>query len=464
MTEHQNGPEKETIKAQVSQGLGEAREFAKSLDMEQVKSGEWFVKLLQKVVQAYDRNARAEYFQKKYPGLPPDEIADTLISVTARYATVAGGVAGATASAAQVSTLTTAGMTAPIFVGAVGSEMIYLARIQLRLILDLSVVYDLQLDPDDPEDILMVFGYAMGVAPTELIGAAARQAARGGTHTLVKKYVSKSVLKAVQSFAKKLGFKILQKTILKYAVPIASAAVGGGYNYVSTRSLGSIAKVHFGNRRKFTNELQNLVSRKNAYDLVFPAAAMYVANLDGELSPKELELYRAMLSRMSFDDHTPEDFQRLLDNEADLIEAVAGIEDPLVRRSLMEVMTLMAVCDGELADEEREFLSDVAVRLSVPLDMAEVEKRAEEYRITVKQNLAGRAATSIGGTAIAAGGRAAALGGRMRGKLGGAFGRKKPTEEAATVMCVGCLEEISVVHKFCPECGQPAAEVSGAMV
>lgn len=174
LTEHQREPEKETIKAQVSQGLGEAREFAKSLDMEQVKSGEWFMKLLQKVVQAYDRNARTEYFQKKYPGLPPDEIADILISVTSRYATVAGGVAGATASAAQVSTLTTAGMTAPIFVGAIGSEMVYLARIQLRLILDLSVVYDLQLDPDDPEDVLMVFGYAMGVAPTELLGAAAR--------------------------------------------------------------------------------------------------------------------------------------------------------------------------------------------------------------------------------------------------------------------------------------------------
>ncbi len=178
--------EEETIKARVSEGLDEARQFAKTLDFEQVKSGEWFVKLLQKVVHSYDRNARAEYFQQKYPGLPPDDIADILTSVTSRYAAVAGGIAGAAATSAQITTLGTAGMTVPLFVGAIGTEMIYLSKIQLRLMLDLSVVYDLQLDPEDPEDVLMVFGYAMGVAPAEVIGTAALQAARGGTSTLVK--------------------------------------------------------------------------------------------------------------------------------------------------------------------------------------------------------------------------------------------------------------------------------------
>ncbi|CAA9426786.1 MAG: hypothetical protein AVDCRST_MAG01-01-2652 [uncultured Rubrobacteraceae bacterium] len=190
--------------------------------------------MLQKVVHAYDRNARAEYFRRKYPGLSSDEIADALISVTARYATVAGGVAGAAATSTQLATLTTAGMTAPLFVGAIGSEMIYLVRIQLRLVLDLSVVYDLRLDPEDPEDVLMVFGYALGIAPAEMLGTVASKAAGGGTKTLVKKYVSKEVLRAIQDFARKLGFKILQRTILKYAVPVASAAVGGGYNYVAT--------------------------------------------------------------------------------------------------------------------------------------------------------------------------------------------------------------------------------------
>lgn len=407
-------PEEETIKARVSEGLDEARQLAKTLDFEQVKSGEWFIKLLQKVVYAYDRNARAEYFQQKYPGLPPDDIADILTSVTSRYAAVAGGIAGAAATSAQITTLSTAGMTAPLFVGAIGTEMIYLSRIQLLLVLDLSVVYDLQLDPEDPEDVLMVFGYAMGVAPAEVIGTAALQAARGGTSTLVKKYISKNVLKAIQDFARKLGFKILQRTILKYAVPVASAAVGGGYNYVSTRALGGIAKSHFKNRRKFTGELLTLVSRKNTYDLVFPAAAMYVANLDGELSSEERELYRAMLSRMSFVEHTPDEFQKLLDDEANLVEVAAGIEDREVRRTLMAVMVLMAVCDGELAKKEREFLTNIAAQLRVPVDLGEVERRTLDYRITTSQNVAVKAAIGIGDRAMTAGGK-------VGGKLGRVF-------------------------------------------
>ena len=58
-------PGDENIKAKVSEELEKAKAFAKTLDFEEVKNGEWFIKLLQQVVRAYDRNARATYFQKK---------------------------------------------------------------------------------------------------------------------------------------------------------------------------------------------------------------------------------------------------------------------------------------------------------------------------------------------------------------------------------------------------------------
>ncbi len=47
-----------------------------------------------------------------------------------------------------------------------------------------------------------------------------------------------------------------------------------------------------------------MVSRQNTFDFAFPAAVMYVAQVDGQFSPKEKDFYKAMLSRMSFDDHT----------------------------------------------------------------------------------------------------------------------------------------------------------------
>ena len=414
----------EPLKSQVSKELEEAKALAKSLDFEKVKTGEWFIALLKQVVKAYDRNARAAYFQKKYPGLPSDEIADILTKVTVTYAAIAGAVTGVAASANEIAALGSGGMTAALFVGTIGAEMLYLASIQMRLMLDMSVIYDLQLDPEDPEDILMIFGYALGVAPTEMFGKGLQIAARAGTTSTIKKVVSKGTLETLQKFAQRLGFKILQRTIIKYAVPVASAAVGSGYNYATTKSVGQIAKHHFKNRGKVTDELRALVSRQNTYDLAIPAAAMFMAQVDGNVSPKERELYRAMLSRMSFEEHTPTDFQRLVSDEQSILDAVSQIDDVELRKVLIELLTLMAIYDGSLLNEEREFLMNAAEKLGVPLDIEQVEKRTNEYQVIVERNLLERTAGAMGGAAVAAIGKAGQAANRFKDVLGKAANRQ----------------------------------------
>ena len=470
-----DGTGDEVLKAQVASGFEEAKQLAKSLNFDEVKSGEWFFRLLRKVIQSYDRNARATYFQQKYPGLPPDEIADILTSVTVRYATIAGALAGAAATANQIALLGSVGMTMALFLGSIGAEMLYLAKIQMRLVLDISVVYDLQLDPEDPEDILMIFGYALGVTPTEMLGKGFQVAAGAATKGAVKKYISKGTLKTIQDFARRLGFKILQRTILKYAVPVASAAVGSSYNYATTKSIGRIAKGHLKNRGKVTDELRLLVSRQRTYDLAFPAAVMYVAQVDGQFSQKEKELYRAMLSRMSFDEHAQVEFQKLLATEDNLLEAIAQIDDVEVRRSLMETLILMAVYDGELAEQEREFLGNVAERLNVSLDMAEVERRAQDYQVAVRKNIFEKTAGAVGSAggaavkAIGVAGQAAGsvkdttarTGKKVKGMFGKVFTRKKDDQspravsEKSTITCPKCGREVPSDYQFCPSCGQP---------
>jgi hypothetical protein len=59
---------------------------------------------------------------------------------------------------------------------------------------------------------------------------------------------------------------------------------------MTTKSVGRIAKAHFKNRGQVTDELRTLVSRQNTYDLAFPAAAMYMAQVDGEFLPKERDV------------------------------------------------------------------------------------------------------------------------------------------------------------------------------
>jgi tellurite resistance protein len=426
----------EVVQVKVASELEEAKSFTKTLNVKDVKSGQWFIVLLQKVVQSYNRNARAEYFQQKYPGLTPDEIADILIPVTVQYATIAGAITGAAVTANQITALSSAGMTIAVMTGAIGTEMVYLAGIQMRLVLDLSVVYDLQLDPDDPEDALMVFGYALGVAPVGMVGKGLQVAAQGGTHYAVKKYVSKGTLKALQDLGKRIGIRILQRSVLKYAVPAFSMAVGSGYNYVVTKSIGGIAKKHFKNRGKVTEELRQLVSRQNTYDIAFPAAAMYMAQIDGEFSAKERELYKAILSRMAFEEHTKAKFKKLMADEGSIIAAIAQIEDDEVRSSLVEVLVLMAIYDGELVEKERDFLTKIAAELNVALDINDVEHRTRDYRVVMEKNIFQKAAGStkksvtkaagIAGQAVGnAKGTAVTAGGRVSGAFGNVFQRKK---------------------------------------
>jgi len=466
-------PEEELLKAEVSSELEDAKDFARTLGADDIKSGQWFVALLQKVVQTYDRNARADYFQQKYPGLPPDEIADVLTSITVKYATIAGGITGAAATATQIGALSSAGMTLAVMTGAIGAEMVYLASIQMRLVLDLSVVYDLQLNPDDPEDILMIFGYAMGVVPAEMLGKGLQVAARGGTQYAIKKYVSKGTLKAIQDLGKRIGIRILQKSILKFAVPVVSAVVGSSYNYVTTKSVGSIAKNHLKNRGKVTEELRQLVSRQNTYDIAFPAAAMYMAHVDGEFSTKEKEFYQAMLSRMSFDEHTQAEFAKLIASEENILDAIAKLEDDEVKNSLVEVMVLMAVYDGKLAEEERKFLINTADYLNVPLDINEVEARTTDYRIIAEEkyfiktagaakeaaskatNMAGQAAGNVKSAATTAGGKVTSSFGKVfQQKNGEAQNTKTDITETT---CLSCSNNVPDEFKFCPNCGQSMA-------
>jgi tellurite resistance protein len=417
-------------KAQVSKEMEDERTFAKTLNVEAVKSGEWFTKLLQQVVRAYDRNARATYFQNKYTGLPPDEIADILTSVTAKYAFIAGAIAGVAATADEIAAIGAAGLAFPLFIGSIGLEMLYLSKILMRLVLDISVLYDLQLDLEDPEDILLIFGYALGVAPTDALGKGLQAAARAGTPKAIKEVFSKGTLKAVQKFGQLLGRKILQRTIIKYAVPVASAAVGSSYNYIATKSVGKIAQIHFKNRGKATDELRAVISKKNIYDLAIPAAAMFMAEVDGHVSSKEKELYRAMLSRMSFEEHTPADFNKLVNDELSILEAVSQIEDVELRKVLIELLTLMAIYDGILVNEEREFLTTAAERLGVSLDIEQVEKRAKEYQVVVEKNLLERAAGAVGGAAVGAIGMGGQAANRLKDALGKAVNRQDSSKSS----------------------------------
>ena len=173
---------------------------------------------------------------------------------------------------------------------------------------------------------------------------------------------------------------------------------------------------------------------------------------------------------MSFEEHTQAELKKLMADEGNIIQAIAQIEDVEIRSSLVEVLVLMAVYDGELVEEERDFLIKAAAELNVPLDINDVERRTGDYRVVIEKNVfqkaagstkesASKAAGIAGQAASNVKGAAATAGGKVSGAFGNVFRRQKDEAsntgaDASVVICVNCNNEVAVGYKFCPACGQ----------
>ncbi len=225
------------------------------------KTGDWFNNLLLKSFRLYWEKADPEWFKRKYPKLSRDQIAKKIINLTAKNAAGLGGVTGAAMSTNELVALVTGaeggiGLPANIAIAAmsIGTEILTLTHFQLKMVADIAKLYEVPLDAEDPEDIWIIFAYAMGGSASELAGAFGMKIGAAATRRGIKRFVSKETLKLLQQIGRKVGLKILQKTIIKYAIPVVSIGLGSSWNYLSTRAIGKIASKHFSAYRESSND------------------------------------------------------------------------------------------------------------------------------------------------------------------------------------------------------------------
>jgi uncharacterized protein (DUF697 family) len=245
-------------KAKIRKHLEEAKKDYEELGGWQTfKSGNWLFKLIQKSFNNYWERANVEYFQQKYKTKNKDDIAAKLISVAARNASLLGGVTGAAVSTDEIVGIVTAGeggvgipANVAIFLAAIASEAILLVRLQMQLVANLGKLYGVPLDPDDPEDILTILAFAVGGTAADAAGKFGMKVGAKLSAQTVKAVAKKETLEAMKRIGAKIGVKILQRTLVKYTVPLVSIGVGMTWNYLATKSVGKIAVKHFLKRKK----------------------------------------------------------------------------------------------------------------------------------------------------------------------------------------------------------------------
>jgi uncharacterized protein (DUF697 family) len=231
------------------------REYAELGGWSAFKSGDWLGLLIQRSFRNYWERATVDYFYAKYGTTNPDKVAAKLITVAAKNAAILGALTGAAVSTDEIVAIFTAaeggiGLPANLAIAAAAfaAEAILLVRLQLQLVASLGRLYRVPLDPDDPEDILTILAFALGGSAADMAGKAGAKIGGKLGGRAAKAVVSKDVLAFLKRLAAKVGVKILQRTIVKYIVPIVSMGIGTGWNYIATRAVGRIAVRHFKQR------------------------------------------------------------------------------------------------------------------------------------------------------------------------------------------------------------------------
>jgi hypothetical protein len=246
--------DKDSIRERLKEAMNEVEELG---GWDAFKSGIWLIRLIRKSFRNLYERSDPEYFRHKYPHFDDDKISNKITKVTARNAAILGAVVGATVSTDDIVAILTGfeggvGLPANIAIAfaAVAGEAVLLTRMQLKLVANIAKLYGVPLDPDDPEDILTIIAFAVGGSAAESAGKAGMRIGGKLTERLIKNTIKKELLDSIKKVGEKVGIKILQRTIIKYAVPIAPMGIGGSWNYFSTRAVGKIAGNHFIARAK----------------------------------------------------------------------------------------------------------------------------------------------------------------------------------------------------------------------
>lgn len=357
-----NKEHESTVKAE----LDELREEAKNYSASEIKDGGWFVRFLSYALRNYAEQVDAEYFKRKYPNLPPDAIVDRLIQLAQRYSAIEGGLTASAYSGAIALTIGSHGGASPVTLPAALAsftvDLFYVTRLQLRLAYDLSVLYGFKIDLDDSEDVYDLLRVAFGIKAGEALRSGIAKLAPEATRQGVK-YVAKGATLAWLRALPVVGKYLLQRNIIKFAIPVISIPISAGFNHYSTGAIARMARQIYRDKAAIRERSRKDAVAGAADPLLMLQVVYLAAKSDGSVQAEESWLLN--------------DLTRAFCEHEDGVEAVAGFQEaieldqgevlrrvvdapPEMRDGLYEAAVYAVAVDHKVRRKELAFLRQLA--------------------------------------------------------------------------------------------------------
>lgn len=314
--------------------------------MQHISDGTWFTKILQMVLTEHAQKVNGDYFKKKYLGLNNEQIAYQLIRTTSDYTAIAGGLAASVITAAELSIPKKAKESLVIGATTIIGELSYISYLQLKLVYDISVVLDAKLDKEDPEDILTIFWFSLGVKTWQSITNVAFNTTTRGAAYLGRKALRSGIREAIVNAAVKLGGnklakKITEKTLMKLLVPGISIPIASFANKKFTQKLGDNAVKHFKTRGIAIKIIDKLYDFGRYYQIITMPLIFQVGIFDvkKEYVSRNIEMQNSILRRLQIQNEEEKTIKDLVELDIDeFCRVISNIDDVQIQQYLFEIV------------------------------------------------------------------------------------------------------------------------------
>jgi hypothetical protein len=348
----------------VERERAELREFVKGLSPDDVKSGNWFEKLLAQALSSYANKVDWKYFQDKYQGVPADGIVEERIRMASRYAALEGGLSAAAYSGAVAVTIGSAGGASPLTLPAAAVTMMidltYTTRLQLRLAYDVSVLYRVPLDLSDPDDMWKLVRVAFTIKGGEMAREGATKSVPFVVRPLIKRFYSKGVLATAKGLPV-VGKYLLQRNVIKIGIPLVGIPLSVLLNRYTTLVAGRHARAVFRNEARVIELAERLIHQSP-----HPQLSLWVAWLvimaDKPIGDDETLLMKHLV-RIARDHHQVVDEQlaNVIDFDPDEVWQRLDAE-PGDLTDLPDIAHRVATVDGDLTAREKAVIAELHTR------------------------------------------------------------------------------------------------------
>lgn len=337
----------------------------------------WMQRVIVKEIEERTRTRDAAYWDALFPGLTPAERAARRIQRMLVRGTVAGVAAAAGASTAELMSMWTQGaatlVAAPLGVVSVGAEMLYTTALQIDLAFDLASIYGVPYTTEDVGEISTMLGLALGV---DLVREPTRHDQPSPAPGETKPW---RVVRQLQrdDFAQRVGRELIQQSVLRHMVPVASVVISAAWNQVVLRRFAGEVHAAVKQRRALVDVCRSVQLGDAASARAIVNGAWLLATADGEIEHQEAVALSTLIDSLPLPQRISVQEQSFPDaaDEEPWFEALPELP-PAARDVLLTVLTYVAVADGTLSTPERRFFKRIGKQLGISVDLRAIEQLA----------------------------------------------------------------------------------------